>query len=348
MEVQRTARDAYETGDDGLSNSGTTGMTQIAVLTSGGDAPGMNATVRAVVRMGVSRGWAVLGVRNGFAGLIEGDFVPLGPRDVGGIIAQGGTFLGTRRCEALKTPAGQATALQQLQSRDITALIVIGGNGSQRGAAALSRSGAPVIGVASTIDNDLPDFEVTLGATTALEVALEAIDRLRVTASSLKRVFLVEVMGRHCGYLALMAGVAGGAEAIVIPESSTDPEALGEEIRAAYRRGKSHAIVVVAEGARLNAEQLAGYFTEHAERLGFELRITKLGHTQRGAAPGLVDRMMGTRLGVAAIEHFAAGHHGMVLGNLNGQIHSVDYPAVNTDKRPLDAHLLEVAHILAQ
>ena len=323
-------------------------MTQIAVLTSGGDAPGMNATVRAVVRMGVSRGWAVLGVRNGFAGLIEGDFVALGPRDVGGIIAQGGTFLGTRRCDALRTPAGQASALQQLNSRDVAALIVIGGNGSQRGAAALSGAGAPVIGGASTIDNDLPDFEVTLGTTTALEVALEAIDRLRVTASSLHRVFLVEVMGRHCGYLALMAGVAGGAEAIIIPESSTDPEDLGEEIRAAYRRGKSHAIVVVAEGARLNAEQLATYFTAHTERLGFELRVTKLGHTQRGASPCFADRMLGTRLGAAAIEHLAAGRHGMVLGVQYGQIHSVAYPALNTDNRPLDAHLLGVAHILAQ
>jgi len=323
-------------------------MTHIAVLTSGGDAPGMNATVRAVVRMGVARGWVVQGVRNGFAGLIEGDFIPLGPRDVGGIIAQGGTFLGTRRCEALKTPAGQATALLALRTRGIDGLIVIGGNGSQRGAAALSHGGAKVIGLASTIDNDLPDFEITLGTTTALEVALEAIDRLRVTASSLQRVFLVEVMGRNCGFLALMAGVAGGAEAIVIPESSTDPETLGEEIRAAYRRGKSHAIVVVAEGARLNAEHLAGYFTEHAERLGFELRITKLGHTQRGAAPGLVDRMLGTRLGVAAIEHFAAGQHGKVLGILNGQITSVGYPALRTDNRPLDVHLLEVAHILAR
>lgn len=323
-------------------------MPHIAVLTSGGDAPGMNATVRAVVRMGVSRGWVVHGVRNGFAGLIEGDLVPLGLRDVGGILAQGGTFLGTRRCEVLKTAAGQADALQQLDRHDIRALVVIGGNGSQRGAAALSQAGAKVIGLASTIDNDLPDFDITLGTTTALEVALEAIDRLRVTASSLKRVFLVEVMGRNCGYLALMAGVAGGAEAIVIPESSTDPEVLADEIRAAYQRGKSHAIVVVAEGARLDAEQLAKYFTEHAERLGFELRITKLGHTQRGGAPGLVDRMLGTRLGVAAVEHIAAGHHGMVLGVLNGQIHSVAYPAMNTDNRPLDAHLLEVAHILAR
>ncbi len=308
----------------------------------------MNATVRAVVRSGVARGWAVHGVRNGFAGLIEGDFRPLGPRDVGGIIAQGGTFLGTRRCEALKTPAGQAAALQHLKRRDVAALIVIGGNGSQQGAAALALAGASVIGVASTIDNDLPDFEVTLGTTTALEVALEAIDRLRVTASSLQRVFLVEVMGRHCGYLALTAGVAGGAEAIVIPESPTDPEALGEQIRAAYQRGKSHAIVVVAEGAKLNAEQLAGYFTEHTERLGFELRVTKLGHTQRGAAPGLVDRMLGTRLGVAAIEHFAARQHGMVLGMQNGQIHAVGYTTMNTGNRPLDVQLLEVARILAQ
>ena len=323
-------------------------MTDIAVLTSGGDAPGMNATVRAIVRMGTSRGWTVHGVRNGYAGLIDGDFVTLGPRDVGGILTQGGTFLGTRRCEALKTAAGQEHAVQQLHDRDISALVVIGGNGSQRGAAALCARGARILGLASTIDNDLPDFDVTLGTTSALEVALEAIDRLRVTASSLKRVFLVEVMGRNCGYLALMAGVAGGAEAIAIPESPTDPEVLAEEIRSAYERGKSHAIVVVAEGAGLDAEQLAQYFNGHAQRLGFELRITKLGHTQRGAAPGVVDRMMGTRLGIAAIEHLAAGRHGTVLGMRNGQVHTVGYPELNTGSRPLDAHLFEAAHILAR
>lgn len=323
-------------------------MTQIAVLSSGGDAPGMNAAVRAIVRMGTSHGWVVHGVRNGYAGLIDGDIVPLGARDVGGILTQGGTFLGTRRCDALKAEAGQDQAVQQLHGRGITALIVIGGNGSQCGAAALAARGARIVGVSSTIDNDLPDFDITLGTTSALEVALEAIDRLRVTASSLKRVFLVEVMGRHCGYLALMAGVAGGAEAIVIPEIATDPEALAEDIRNAYQRGKSHAIVVVAEGASLDAEQLAQYFTSHAQRLGFELRITKLGHTQRGAAPGLVDRMLGTRLGVAAIEHLMAGRHGSVLGIRNGQIHAVDYSALNTGSRPLDTHLFEVAHILAQ
>ena len=273
-------------------------MRRIAVLTSGGDASGMNAAIRAVVRTGLSLGCEVFGVRNGFAGLIAGNFEPLGARDVGGIIQRGGTILGTARCEEFKAEEGRLKALRALREREIDGLIVIGGNGSQTGALLLSRAGFPVVGVASTIDNDLYGSEITIGVDTALNVALEAIDRLKITASSHQRAFLVEVMGRDCGYLALMAGIAGGAEAVVIPEVETDPERLADEIRAAYERGKAHAIIVVAEGARFNAERLSHYFREHQKRLGFELRVTTLGHVQRGGAPGAFDRLLATRLGV--------------------------------------------------
>src|ERR1035441_1419508 len=224
-------------------------MPCLAVLTSGGDAPGMNAAIRAVVRIAVARGFTVLGIRDGYTGLIGGDLRPLGARDVGGIIHLGGTVLGTTRCENLRSDAGCDTALAVLKSSAISALIVIGGNGSQSGALELFGRGAPVIGIASTIDNDLYGSDVTLGATTAVDVALEAIDRLRTTAASMKRAFLVEVMGRNCGYLALMAGIAGGAEAIVVPEQDMSPEQLAHTLSAAYARGKSHAIAVVAEGA---------------------------------------------------------------------------------------------------
>ena len=261
-------------------------MKRLAVLTSGGDAPGMNAATRAVVRAGIAHGFEVVGVRHGYTGLIGGDIRPLGPRDVGGIIHLGGTMLGTTRCEELRTEEGCTRALAQLEAHRISTLVVIGGNGSQTGAWQLQQRGAAVIGVASTIDNDLCGTEITIGATTAIDVALEAIDRLRVTAASLNRAFLVEVMGRLSGHLALMAGIAGGAESIVIPEVETDPETVALQLRAAYARGKSHAIVVVAEGAKHNAEALARYFQEHGERLGFDLRVTKLGHIQRGGTPG--------------------------------------------------------------
>src|ERR1039457_5971427 len=223
-------------------------MRRIAVLTSGGDAPGMNAAIRAVVRTGLAKGWEVFGIRRGYAGLIAGDIIPLGARDVGRIIHQGGTMLGSARCPEFITDEGQQRAAEQLERMCIDGLIVIGGNGSQSGALALSRRGIPVVGIASTIDNDLYGSEITIGVTTALNVALEAIDRIKVTASSHERAFLVEVMGRDCGYLALISGIAGGAECIVLPEVPTDPEALASDLRAAYERGKAHAIVVVAEG----------------------------------------------------------------------------------------------------
>ena len=199
-------------------------MKRIAVLTSGGDAPGMNAAIRAVVRKGISLGLETFGVRRGYAGLIAGDFIGLGLRDVGGIIERGGTMLGTSRCPAFLTAAGQESAVRQLVERDVSGVVVIGGNGSQAGAHALARRGIAVVGVASTIDNDLPGSDVTIGATTAVGIALESIDRLRVTATAHKRVFLIEVMGRACGYLALVAGLTGGAEAILIPEIEESPE----------------------------------------------------------------------------------------------------------------------------
>jgi 6-phosphofructokinase 1 len=205
-------------------------MRSMAVLTSGGDAPGMNAAIRAVVRAGIAQGWSVSGVRHGFAGLLGGELIPLGPRDVGGIIQQGGTILGSARCDEFRTAVGREQALGVLKARGIGGLVVIGGSGSQVGAYTLAKAGFPVVGVASTIDNDLPGSDITIGVDTALNIALEAIDRLKVTASSHERAFLVEVMGRDCGYLALMAGIAGGAEAIVIPEVETDPEDLAKEL----------------------------------------------------------------------------------------------------------------------
>ena len=323
-------------------------MRRIAVLTSGGDAPGMNAAIRATVRSGLAKGWEVFGVRSGYAGLISGAIVPLGARDVGGIIQRGGTMLGSARCREFESHEGQRTALARLAALGIDGLVVIGGNGSQTGAHALSQHGFPVVGVASTIDNDLSGTDVTIGVTSAIDVALEAIDRLKVTGASHQRAFLVEVMGRKCGYLALMAGLAGGADAIVIPEQEADPESVADYLRAAYANGKAHAIVVVAEGARNNAEGMANYFHEHHERLGFDLRVTKLGHVQRGVAPGAYDRLLGTLLGASATDQLAIGSHGVLVGMINGAVAITPLDEVVSRKKSLDLRLLDLAHVLAR
>ncbi len=322
-------------------------MKSIAVLTSGGDAPGMNAAIRSVVRTGVAKGWDVFGVRDGYKGLIDGNVVPMGIRDVGGIIQFGGTILGSARCPEFKTPEGREKALSELHALNIDGLVVIGGNGSQTGAYAIHEMGFPVVGVASTIDNDLYGSDITLGVDTALNIALEAIDRLKVTASSHKRAFLVEVMGRDSGYLALMAAIAGGAEAAVIPEVPTTPEKLADEIRAAYKRGKSHGIIVVAEGA-YDAEELVKYFKGLKAEFGFELRATTLGHVQRGGAPGAFDRLLGTRLAARATEALAAGEFGVLAGLMGNQIVTTPLEIVVKTKKKLDMKLVELANVLAQ
>jgi 6-phosphofructokinase 1 len=323
-------------------------MKRIAVVTSGGDAPGINAAIRAVVRTGVDRGWEVFGVRHGYAGLIRDDFLQLGRRDVSGIIQRGGTMLSSTRCPEFKTDEAQVRAIEFLRHRGIAALVVIGGDGSQAGALALAKKGFPVVGVASTIDNDLCGSEVSIGADTALNVALEGIDRIKVTASSHERAFLVKVMGRNCGYLALISGIAGGAECIVLPEVETDPEFVACELHQAYERGKSHAIVVVAEGAKYNAEKLSSYFREHREQIGFELRIIKLGHVQRGGTPGVFDRLLATRMGAAAAEHIAHEEFGVLVGLIRGEIAATPLADIVGKRKVLDPSLFNLASVLAR
>jgi 6-phosphofructokinase 1 len=321
---------------------------RVAVLTSGGDAPGMNAAVRAAVRTGIHHGHEMYGVQRGFAGLIAGDITSLSARDVGGISQLAGTFLGSARSVEFTTPAGQKEAVRQLQAQGIESVIVIGGNGSQQGAHALSRAGLRVAGIASTIDNDLTGSDVTIGVDTALNIALEAIDRLRVTASSHHRGLLVEVMGRRCGYLALMAGLAGGAEAIVIPEREVDPETIANLLSAASSRGKKCAIIVVAEGARNNAERLTQYFQTSKSNPGFELRATILGHVQRGGTPTAFDRLLATRLGVAAMETLAEGNHGVLTGWIDGRVQSTPLAEVVSKVKQLDLRLLDMAGMLSK
>ena len=321
-------------------------MKKIAVVTSGGDAPGINAAVRAVVRTAIARGWEAFGVRHGYAGLVKDDIVPLGVRDVGGIIQHGGTFLGSKRYPQFKQDEEQFQAIRALRGRGIDALAVIGGDGSQAGAHALSLKGLNVVGVASTIDNDLCGSEITIGVDTALNVALEAIDRIKVTAASHERAFLVEVMGRNCGYLALISGIAGGAECILVPEVATDPEDVAKSLREGYERGKSHAIVVVAEGACYDAEALNSYFKEHRERLGFELRVVKLGHVQRGGTPGAFDRLLATRMGAAATESIDRGEFGVLVGLIDGRMRTTPLVEIVGKRKSLDPELLKLATVL--
>jgi len=321
-------------------------MKRIAVLTSGGDAPGMNAAIRAVTRCALEQGWEVFGVQRGYAGLLSGHFQEFNARSVGGIIQQGGTILGSARCPEFQTEEGRMAALRELRQRDISGLVVIGGNGSQTGAFALSQMGIAVVGVASTIDNDLVGSDITIGVDTALNIALEAIDRLKITASSHMRAFLVEVMGRKCGYLAIMTAIAGGAEVVVVPEIETTPEQVAQGLRAAYERGKAHALVVVAEGAKYNAESLVSYFKEHSARVGFDLRSTTLGHVQRGGAPTAYDRILATRLGAGAIAALVNGEESALVGMLKGAVTATPLSEVVGVQKRIDPELLLLARVL--
>ncbi|HZS00495.1 MAG TPA: ATP-dependent 6-phosphofructokinase [Chloroflexota bacterium] len=321
------------------------GIQRIAVLTSGGDAPGMNAAVRAVARVGLGLGLEVFGVQHGYKGLIRGDLVPLDSRAVGGILARGGTMLGTARAPEFRTDAGQTQALEQLAARDIGGLVVIGGNGSQSGALTLCERGFPVVGVASTIDNDLAGVDITIGVDTALGVIVEAIDRLRDTASSHHRAFVVETMGRGSGYLALRAAVATGAELAIIPEVPVTAAEILSALRAAYARGKSHFIIVLAEQAGWTAQGLCDAFT--AAGSTFEPRPVVLGHVQRGGPPSVFDRLLGTQLGAAAAQALAAGETGFVVGLAHGEVVRVPFAQAVAGGNKIDPAFYHLATTLA-
>jgi len=278
---------------------------------------------------------------------VSGTLEPLAARDVGGIIQRGGTLLGSARCPEFKEPAGRAKALGHLAARGVDALVVIGGNGSQTGSAALDREGFQVVGVASTIDNDLYGTDVSIGSDTAINITLEAIDRLRTTASSHQRAFAVETMGRDCGYIALMAGIAGGAEVIALPEQEIKPAEVAERLRAGYQRGKTHALAVIAEGARCGVKELMQHYAEARASIGFELRVTRLGHVVRGGAPSAADRVLATRLGAAAVERLARGEHGVLVGSLCSEIAATPLAEVAGRTRPANAALLELARVMA-
>ncbi len=321
-------------------------MHHIGVLTSGGDAPGMNAAIRAVVRTAIHAGLQVSGIYRGYQGLIEGDITTLGPRSVANIIQRGGTILRTARCQAFYTPEGRAEAAAQLHAHGIEALAVIGGDGSYRGAAKLhAEHGIRVVGIPGTIDNDIYGTDVSIGFNTAINVALDAVDRLRDTAASHDRLFLVEVMGRHSGAIALYVGVAGGAEAILIPEVPVDVARVAETLVAAQQRGKNSSVVVVAEGAIEGGAMALQKVL--SERCGYEARTSILGHIQRGGAPSTRDRVLASRLGYRAVRTLMEGISGVMVGIDKRGTNTVPLQAVWENKKEIDWELVEIAQVLA-
>lgn len=324
-------------------------MKRIAVVTSGGDAPGMNAALRAIVRTGSGMGMETFGVRNGYEGLLAGDFLRLGDRDVSEILHQGGTILGTARSKEFRESAeARACAIEGMRSQGIEALVVIGGNGSQTGANELNAAGFPVVGVASTVDNDLYGSDLSIGVDTALSIIIEAIDRVRTTAESHHRAFLIEVMGRDFGFLALTAGLAGGADVIVTPEYDIEPAEVQRQLAAAHARGKRYALAVVTDGARNNAAKCMNYFKQYQKEIGYELRLTILGHVQRGGPPSPYDRILASRLGSAAVGLLAAGDSGVLVGWQREGLAYTPLSEVAASKKQLNEELRQLFDLLTR
>ena len=326
----------------------TTRIRRIAVLTSGGDSPGLNACIRAVVRMALYYGWEAWGIRRGYTGLLNGEFLPLSSRSVSHIIEKGGTFLGSTPSESFKTPHGLREALRNLNEMGMDALVVIGGDGSMKGARRLYEAGFTTVGVPATIENDLCGTDVAIGVDTALNTALEAIDRIKDTASSHQEAFLIELVGRKCGYLTLMAGIAGGAEMVCIPEVPFSLEDVAREVADAYVRGKKHCIVTVAEGANPSAAEIAAYLKDRQEETGFGVRLSILGHIQRGGSPSARDRFLATRLGATAVEQLYSGSAGVMVGLVDGQIVATPLEEITECTRSIDERYYELARVLAR
>jgi 6-phosphofructokinase 1 len=321
-------------------------MKRIAVMTSGGDAPGMNAALRAVVRAGLEKGVEVYGIRQAYKGLLAGDMSMMTSRSVSGILQRGGTILQTARNEEFKTAEGQRRVIRRLNERGIEGVIVIGGDGSLRGTQTLHKLGIKAIGIPASIDNDIWGTDMSIGVDTALNTILDALDRLRDTASSHNRAFVIEVMGRDAGYLALMGGILGGAEIIVTPEQDTTMEAIAAEMKNAYVNGKSHAITIIAEGASIKATQLVDFLNE--SNIGFEVRPTILGHIQRGGGPSAFDRLLATRMGVFAVEQLLAGESGLMVGLDGRQLVTHPLDIVTSKTRDVSAYYYDIARMLSR
>lgn len=319
-------------------------MKRIGVLTSGGDASGMNPALRAVVRTAIVSGLEVIGIERGYEGLLNGWFKMMNLSSVGGIINRGGTILRTARSERFKTEEGLQEAANALREQGIEGLVVIGGDGSFRGAERLEEvSGVCVVGIPATIDNDIGGTEYTLGYDTALQVAMDAIDKIRDTADSFERIFVIEVMGRSRGFIAAAVGLAGGAEAILVPEIPFDPVQICERLKQGIARGKRSAIIVTAEGAA-KASEVATFVEMYLRE---EVRATVLGYTQRGGSPTAMDRIMGSRFGALAVELLLKGESGVMTALRGSEVVAVPLRLSCEQPRVLDENLLSLNEVLA-
>lgn len=319
---------------------------RIAVFTSGGDAPGMNAALRAVVRSASFHNLHVYGIYRGYEGLIEGDLKRLERRDVGNIIHRGGTILKTARSDSFRTPEGRKMAFESLQAFDIDALIGVGGDGTFTGADIFSKEyEIPIIGIPGTIDNDLYGTDYTIGFDTAINTAIEAVDRIRDTADSHNRIFFVEVMGRNSGFIALNTGIGSGAESVLIPEVDTPIEAVIERLRLNTRRKKLFNVVIVAEGNRYGgASQIAEKVKEQFE---YDTKVTIIGHLQRGGSPTCLDRVLASRFGFHAVEGLMKGEKNVMVGIVNDRIRYTPFEEAVSKEKKIKNELVRMAEILA-
>ncbi len=320
----------------------------IGILTSGGDAPGMNAAIRAVTRSAIYNGFAVKGIMRGYKGLITNEIVTFTSRSVSNIIQQGGTILKTARCAEFRTPEGRQLAYDNMRAAGIDALVVIGGDGSLSGAQCFAQEfDVPIVGLPGTIDNDLGGTDKTIGYDTALNTIMDAVDKIRDTASSHERLFFVEVMGHTAGFLALNGAIATGAEAAIIPEMKTEVDQLAELINQGFRKSKNSAIVLVAEdpstgGAMGLAQRVKEEFPQ------YDARVTILGHLQRGGSPTAVDRILASRMGEAAIEALLQGQRNVMIGIKNSEIVYVPFTKAICHKETIDRSLLDLVGILSR
>ena len=318
---------------------------RIAVLTSGGDAPGMNAAIRAVVRTTIAHGAEAMGIQRGYSGLLEGLIHPMVPASVANIIQRGGTILRTSRCPEFHKVSGRKKAIQTLKSQGVEGLVVIGGDGSFRGAKLLHQeSGIPVVGIPGTIDNDIPCTEDTIGFDTAVNTGIELIDRIRDTASSHDRIFLVEVMGRHSGMIALHTGMGGGAESIVVPEFKTSIDSICESIDRGARRGKTSSIIVVAEGCQFGG---VTPLAKELEKRGYSTKVAILGHTQRGGSPSAHDRLLASTLGAVGVHALLGGVKEGMVGVQGSKIVLTSFSKLTLKPSGLPEEMLEIARNLA-
>lgn len=333
-----------------------TKIKKVAILTSGGDAPGMNPAIRAAMRCAASKGCEVVGVERGYHGLIYGSFVTFNVHDVDVMVHRGGTILKSARSDEFRTPEGRQKAVEQIQKAGIDGVIVIGGDGSFQGAQHLHRLGIPVIGIPGTIDNDIAGTDYSIGFDTAVNTVVEAVNKIRDTASSHERISVVEVMGRRAGYIALNSGLAAGAEAILIPEMPVDMTALSRRLQRAYKIGKAHSIVIVAEGVHdvpgleddNSGASIAFRIAERITRLtSYETRVTVLGHLQRGGSPTAADRILASRLGCAAVELLLQGESGRMVGIQNDKIVNLTFQEALEGEKQIDRELYTLADLLA-